>query len=655
VTVPAAETATARIDGFTIRNGLATNGGGIYCAASAAVAIANDTITGNEATYSGGGIYCLSTAATITGNAITRNTARMGGGIDGTAASITNNTVAWNSTISSAGGGISCTSGWPVVANNQILGNSAASLAGGLYCYSASPTIVNNTIVGNSAANGGGISCYNSTSTITNNIVAFNSSGIRANNTTPVLSHNVVYGNTQYAYEGVSAGVGDLAVDPKLVAPEFGQVHLLADSPCLDAGDDAAVQVGWMDIDGQARVQSGHVDIGADEYDGTPPVYAPTIVRVSPTGDDAWDGSTWALAKRTVQAALDAVVVGGGEVWVAAGTYDERIVLQGGVYLYGGFAGTEEARAERDWTANASILDGGAGGSVVQAANCGYRLSTLDGFTVRNGAAVNGGGVYCSVVAPTIANNTITGNSATGAGGGVYAACTPVVITGNTVSGNSASNGAGIYYSSAISGAPLSCTPVIARNTISANTANATTGEGGGLYCADSSATITGNSIRQNSAARGGGIRCMGTYSSTSATRITQNTIAENSAAFGAGVNCAAAPSYYTPPVISDNTIFGNTATGDGQGGGVYCADTSPIITGNLITNNSATAGAGINSASSGSPLIANNTISRNRTAGYGTVQGGAGICVSTPTAVIANNAIVGNSAESGYGGGIYA
>ena len=92
-----------------------------------------------------------------------------------------------------------------------------------------------------------------------------------------------------------------------------------------------------------------------------------TIVRVSSGGNDANEGSSWSQAKRTVQAAIDAAAAAGGEVWVAAGTYAERITLRSYVYVYGGFAGIETQRSERNWSAHPTVLDGNQGGSVVTA------------------------------------------------------------------------------------------------------------------------------------------------------------------------------------------------------------------------------------------------------------------------------------------------
>ncbi len=66
------------------------------------------------------------------------------------------------------------------------------------------------------------------------------------------------------------------------------------------------------------------------------------VVYVSPQGDDLRDGLSWATAKRTVTAALRAALPG-DQIWVRYGVYYERITLQNGVSLYGGFRGTESS------------------------------------------------------------------------------------------------------------------------------------------------------------------------------------------------------------------------------------------------------------------------------------------------------------------------
>lgn len=54
-------------------------------------------------------------------------------------------------------------------------------------------------------------------------------------------------------------------------------------------------------------------------------------------------GSEWDHAYHTIQAGINAGV-SGDEVWVARGTYVERITLKDGIALYGGYAGSGTTR-----------------------------------------------------------------------------------------------------------------------------------------------------------------------------------------------------------------------------------------------------------------------------------------------------------------------
>ncbi len=605
VTPPSGATATTVLDGFTIRNGWA----GIYCDSSSPTitnstivrndyygiccdfsspAITNNTILGNGVT----GISCGNSSPTITNNTIT------GHGEDGiycgnSSPTITNNTISGNST------GISCASSSPTIMNNTISGNSTGiscsfsspaltnnTIAGnagtGIYCrYSSAPTITNNTIAGSGQY---GIYCDSSDPSIMNNIVAFNGTGIYKSGGTPVLGSNCVFNPDGTDYRGLSAGASDITVDPRLESAAYGKLHIQPDSPCVDAGMDSAVEAGWKDMDGQARIQGPHVDIGADESDGTVwPAYVPVAVRVSPEGDDANDGSTWALAKRTVQAGIDAAKTVGGDVWVAAGVYNERITLPSYVYLYGGFAGSESSRGECDWGVNTTVLDAGGDDAVVTASG-GHRLSAIDGFTIRNGKY----GIYCNSSSPSVTNNMISGND-----DGIYCQySSSPTITNNTISGNrrgiSCDSSSPWITNNAIAGSGqygiscLSSNPTITNNTIAANSYD-------GIYCHDSSPSITNNAIAGNGWA---GIYCQ--YSSSPS--ITNNTIAGNSR----GIYCYSASSF----LITNNTIAGNGWAG------IYCQySASPTITNNTISGN----GDGIHSNSS-SPSITNNIVAFNAT-----------------------------------------
>lgn len=186
---------------------------------------------------------------------------------------------------------------------------------------------------------------------------------------------------------------------------------------------------------------------------------AQNIWRVDDDAAGANDGSTWADAFTDLQDALG-VAVPGDDIWVAAGFYtpsahDETVsfVMRSGVGMYGGFAGDEIARDQRDWQANETILSGDVGRDDVVGSGSGWYLSwnrntansghvlvasgtdataVLDGFSVEDGATgptgtpandplMYGSGVYIIAGSPTIRNCTFRHNLAAFAhGGAIY-------------------------------------------------------------------------------------------------------------------------------------------------------------------------------------------------------------------------------------------
>ncbi|GAG23961.1 unnamed protein product, partial [marine sediment metagenome] len=136
--------------------------------------------------------------------------------------------------------------------------------------------------------------------------------------------------------------------------------------------------------------------------------------------------------------------------------------------------------------------------------------SILDGFTITEGDAASGGGIYCYYSSPTITNCTISDNSA-GLGGGIYCENSSPTIIDCNITGNSASEGGGIYCQNS--------NPIIINCVISGNSAEH--GDGGGIRCSDSSLRISDCIISNNS--RGGGIHC-----EDSSLRISDCTISNN-------------------------------------------------------------------------------------------------------------------------------
>ncbi len=104
----------------------------------------------------------------------------------------------------------------------------------------------------------------------------------------------------------------------------------------------------------------------------------------------AGDGRTWQTAYRSVEDALRQAATG-DELWVAAGTYrlterSDTFLMKSGVAVYGGFAGNESNRSQRDWRKNKTILDGNGAYHVVTGAD----QAILDGFTVTGGNGLGG-------------------------------------------------------------------------------------------------------------------------------------------------------------------------------------------------------------------------------------------------------------------------
>jgi hypothetical protein len=146
----------------------------------------------------------------------------------------------------------------------------------------------------------------------------------------------------------------------------------------------------------------------------------------------------------------------------------------------------------------------------------------------------------------TIANSTISGNSAGGGGGivtfGTETDPSSLTLTNSTVSGNTAtSNGGGIDTLGGVTN--------VIRSTISGNTAG---GEGGGVSLFNySDLTLTNSTVSGNRAQDGGG----GIHGGESGTRV----------------------------VLTHSTVSRNTS--DTRGGGVYIAD---VLERTLISGNSA-------------------------------------------------------------------
>jgi len=134
----------------------------------------------------------------------------------------------------------------------------------------------------------------------------------------------------------------------------------------------------------------------------------------------------------SIQAGIDAANPG-DTVLVSAGIYYETI----------DFGGKEITVLSADGEPSGTYIDGNVStGSVVSFITGETDLSILDGFTIRNGSATSGGGVYIQSASPILRNCVISGNSTTNGGGGIFIDSGTLTLENTTVKGNT-SNGAG--------------------------------------------------------------------------------------------------------------------------------------------------------------------------------------------------------------------
>lgn len=241
-------------------------------------------------------------------------------------------------------------------------------------------------------------------------------------------------------------------------------------------------------------------------------------VKANATGNN--DGTSWANAYTSLNTALQAAG-SGSQLWVAAGTYkpannrDAAFVINSGVKLYGGFAGTETTLGARNPILNQTILSGDITGTncyhVVVLVNC-DSATLLDGFTIRDGYAdvndsllingariskMKGAGIYIHRGSPRIINCTINANLAR-YGGGIYTIGDTSYCFKDTFINNQASFDGGAVML-------MSSYALLDSCRFAQNAASTFSGTGGGFFSDGGGVTVrnsyfTGNTARQAAA-----------------------------------------------------------------------------------------------------------------------------------------------------------
>lgn len=608
------------VDGITIRGGQADAdgeyGGGIY-------------VTGNN---NGGGVYIIRRCFFLENYATQGGALYVSSTVGNTAdeclidrCGFFNNAAGQRGTAVNEGGAIYL-AGAGTVVNCAVFNNEN----GGIYLANSAAKVINSTVTRNTASG------IDGTGYEVRNTVIWGNSTLSSDNARPAFSH--------CAYPEANAEDADSDNNVYLAAknneengPHFSSPSLktgfdtdftlsasnryplwtwepIEATPLVDAGDSQAYNetgYGNVDLNGDPRVQNGTIDIGAFEYQ---PVSTSRIRYVKQGGTG--DGMSWENASGDLQRMIDELADNNpqglpGEVWVAAGTYEPQSqLIQGtgysasfrmrdGISVYGGFAGTETAKAGRH------KKEGGMpwefqNQTVLMAAYY-VRNESNPSFT-RNKWTLTSDSRHVVWFAPMPGEEAFT---------------QPTYLDGVTITGGYAQGGTGVDDFKTDRGAGVYMDGPNTYLTNSIVKENYATGNGGGVYLKDG--RIQSSLIYNNNADQNGGAVYVDDRG-----LVHRSMLTNNSARNGAGVyldNQQPTDGEEDHPeylILSTCVVSNNTASGNGA---VYC-DEGGVLLQNTITNNqcvTATDATDPNASQTGGiyinryALVANSVIWNNR------------------------------------------
>jgi hypothetical protein len=365
-------------------------------------------------------------------------------------------------------------------------------------------------------------------------------------------------------------GAGNMNADPEFVDAAGGNCRLGVFSPCVDAGNNAAVPPGvTTDLDGNPRfVDEPRVpDSGA----GTPPIvdmgaYERQLepVTITVPGD-------FAVIQDAIEWCLD-----GDEVVVGPGTYLGWVNPRGKAITVRSTDPTDPAVVE------STVLDADGANHVVVCHSGEGPDTVLSGFTIQHGYADSappygecGGGMVNWGSSPTVTYCVFVANYAKH-GSGMYNGngSNPNVIdcifTGNRGTLAPGAYGAGMCNSNS--------SPTVSHCTFRENDFTSYSGRGGGMANLDNSSPVVQNctfELNGGDLVKGGG----GMFNDGSSPTVTDCTFRENKANQGGGM-----ANFSNSSAVVENCTFEGNGTGriagndGGPGGGMANQDSSPTV-----------------------------------------------------------------------------
>ncbi len=534
------------------------SGGGLWCPSADAVT-SNCVLTANSAFFLGGGSYL----GTVNDCSYAGNSAWEGGGARG--GILRNCTLGGNRAWANGGGTFfsrleNCVltdnsaqdfggATYSGALRNCILADNSAYMGGGAYGGS----LTNCTLTGNAAWQGGG--AYQVT---LNNCISYYNT---ATNDSVTANYSVNYSVLNYTCTAPlpTNGVGNITNEPAFVNPAAGNYRLRPDSPCIDAGTNLSATI-TNDLDGRPRPLDGNgdaiaaFDMGAYEYRTPLLVWQDSPNPTPPHAD-------WSTAAHTIQDAVDAALPG-DTILVTNGLYQtgERFILGSNRV-----AVTRPVLVKSINGPTATIIDGANSVRCVFLTND----AVLIGFTLTNGFAGWGGGVFCHSSNSVVSDCVLAGNIADIGGGAYQGTLNNCVLTGNSAWGCDLCPGGGGAYESKLT----DCTVVGNRSVSGGGTYGGTLKNcivvsnsahaGSGAYRSTlSNCTLSGN----RASSSGGGGTAFGTLNNC--------TVISNSA-FGGGAGVVGA-------TLNNCTVVGNSSD-NGVGGVSGGSPTTPSRLTNCI------------------------------------------------------------------------
>ncbi|MHC4394230.1 MAG: choice-of-anchor Q domain-containing protein [Planctomycetota bacterium] len=357
----------------------------------------------------------------------------------------------------------------PVVTNCMFSGNQSGNTGGAIYNHHANSTLTNCTFIGNSAVDGGGL--FNGSAsnpvltncTFAGNSASSNGGAIANDLSSPTVTNCILWGNTapygsQISLESnssldvsysdlqgsmagiynngsgsISWGLGNIADDPQFEPDNY---HLQAESPCIDAGDPNGDYSGQTDVDGEPRLMGWYVDIGSDEVsilvyyvdDDAPNDPGPGDPDISDPLEDGNPGHPF----DSIQEAVDATMEG------------SKLIV---IVLDGTYSGNGNYNIDFGGKSATVYSLNGPANCIIDCENLGRGFdfhsgetqgAIIEGFTITNGQADYGGAISCMMnSSPQIRDCVLSGNTATIHGGGLYCSMSNPMLADCTISNNS--------------------------------------------------------------------------------------------------------------------------------------------------------------------------------------------------------------------------